>query len=86
MLIKKSSDVYRALPIDLDTVDADAATADIVANASDDDERELADNSAVSPLAPLFAIILNFLKIRTNAKQLTKYSKRTTPKEFFILP
>ena len=40
--------------------------------------------SSAFPLAPLFAIILNFLKIRTNAKQLTKYSKRTTPKEFFI--
>ena len=42
--------------------------------------------SSAFPLAPLFAIILNFLKIRTNAKQLTKYSKRTTPKEFFIFP
>ena len=42
--------------------------------------------SSAFPLAPLFAIILNFLKIRTNAKQLTKYSKRTTPKEIFIFP
>ena len=40
--------------------------------------------SSAFPLAPLFAVILNFLKIRTNAKQLTKYSKRTTPKEIFI--
>ena len=41
--------------------------------------------SSAFPLAPLFAVILNFLKIRTNAKQLTKYSKRTTPKEIFII-
>ena len=41
--------------------------------------------SSAFPLAPLFAIILNFLKIRTNAKQLTKYSKRTTPKEIFSI-
>ena len=35
--------------------------------------------SSAFPLAPLFALLNNFIKIRTNAKQLTKYSKRTTP-------
>ena len=37
--------------------------------------------SAAFPLAPLFALLNNFLKIRTNAKELTKYSKRTVPKK-----
>ena len=35
--------------------------------------------SSAFPLAPLFALLNNFIKIRTNAKQLTKYSKRTVP-------
>ena len=37
--------------------------------------------SSAFPLAPLFALLNNFIKIRTNASQLTKYSKRPRPKK-----